>query len=96
MNLNDETLRQEIVRTGGPQTMPKIHEAVAVLAEHFGLTKLQAMEVIRTPTHPRELRDEFAKAAITGVIAEAVCYPEEDMAEMAYKLADAMLKERAK
>ena len=46
-----------------------------------------------------ELRDEFAKAAITGILAnsyftEHIKYPEKTFSDFAYRVADAMLKRR--
>lgn len=54
-----------------------------------------------TDTPPEQqvptLRDQFAMAAITGILASGSLWSEEErLAEIAYKHADAMLKERSK
>lgn len=43
-----------------------------------------------------KLRDQFAMAALTGLMVGVSIYNSTAMAESAYKLADAMLKEREK
>jgi len=50
------------------------------------ITALETREQVTT------LRDEFAMAALTGLLAKD--YPEELLANKAYKIADAMLEER--
>ena len=72
---------------------PTLIEAVNHLREHFGLTMAETISVLRTPLHPRELRDEFAMAALSGAIGTWVLTPE-DAACAAYAFADAMLGAR--
>jgi len=47
---------------------------------------------------PKSLRDEFAIAALTGIMANPDCAFEDDweFADFAYDLADAMMKRREK
>lgn len=74
-------------------TKPTIIEVVHTIAEHYGLTHGQALEIMRTPTHPSELKDDFAKAAMVGVMAWGYHDPN-DIARLSYDVAKAMLKVR--
>jgi hypothetical protein len=72
---------------------PTIREALDHLSEHYGLTAAQVRELVRTPLHPRELRDEFAGRAMQTLVGQG--WPDAGrMAEEVYKVADAMLAAR--
>lgn len=73
--------------------IPTMHEVASHVAEHYGITKGQAFEIMRTPTHPPAgLRDEFAIHAPKSISDMTL----EENASWRYKYADAMLKERTK
>lgn len=65
------------------------------LAEHYGLTMAQVVELLRTPTHPAGMRDEFALAAMPYAL-DCCCPSYDAAAKIAYTVADAMLVERVK
>lgn len=71
-------------------------EVINHVREHFGLTLGEVIGLLRVPTHPRELRDEFAMAAITGTLPGAAVDDArvKEYAQWAYKMADAMLEAR--
>lgn len=71
---------------------PNIHDILENACEKFGLTMGEAMAIIKTPLHPRELRDEFA-----GRAAEYLAWNlgnTELCAKRCYEIADALLKAR--
>lgn len=75
-----------------------IHEVIALVAGHYGVTKTDAMEIMRTPTHPKTMRDDFAKSAMQGYLARNDSFYQniDSVSSYAYKVADSMLKEREK
>lgn len=83
---------------------PTIHEIIAHVAEHYGITKTEANEIMRTPTHPLTLRDQLAIGAIQGMLAHSTRYRpldpnanwHEAITAEGYQIADAALKERLK
>jgi len=77
---------------------PTIYEVATHVAEHYGITKGQAFEIMRTPTHPAGLRDEFAGKAMQSYLThpDVSEYSTREWAAEAYDMADAMLKERLK
>lgn len=80
---------------------PTIHEVISHVAEHYGITKSEAMEIMRTPTHPKTMRDDFAKSAMQGLLSDLPksMYGlnwESNVVSGAYRIADAMLQERFK
>lgn len=82
-------------------TKPTIREALDHLREHFGLSMTEVLELVRTPVNPKDMRDEFAAHALCGLMADLPkpMYRlnwQENVAQSAYQLADAMLAERAK
>lgn len=77
---------------------PTIKDVVDLIRDRYGLSMSEALELLRTPIHPRELRDEFAMRALTGIVSnpESGCNSTSDLAHYAYQCADSMLKERIK
>lgn len=77
---------------------PTIREAIEHLREHYGLTMSETLELVRTPLHPAGMCDEFALHAMQGLASlDNVNYRDPaDLAARSYRIADAMLKERAK
>lgn len=76
---------------------PTQREVLDHVRERFGLSLTEALEVMKTPVHPAGLRDEFAMAAMSGMLANQSLrgsYPQ--VAKSAYTAADAMLEERIK
>lgn len=78
-------------------------EALEFLRNHYGLTLCEVMRLVNTQdiTHPHTMRDDLAKAALTGIISTSGApYFRQDrviaemIAENAYQIADAMLAER--
>jgi hypothetical protein len=69
--------------------------------EKYNLTLNEFRELINLPEHPHELRDDFAKVALQGILSTSHGpyffkdpYVEPIIAENAYRLADAMLAAR--
>ena len=77
-------------------TTPTVFEAIDHLAEHYGLTREQARNLIRTPLHPVTLRDQFAGQALSTAMAneELAVLTYAERAEFCYRQADAMLAAR--
>ena len=84
-------------------TQPTQREIIEHVREHFGISGKQVVQIMRTPEHPEELRDEFAMiamASLTPIYWAALDVYESASAlikcqcESAYEYADAMLKER--
>lgn len=82
---------------------PDIHQVLGFISAEYCMTMAEVRELLRTPTHPATMRDEFAGLALSGLLA----FPEdahapagmtvhEYLAIMAYQYADAMLAERTK
>lgn len=73
-------------------------EVVNHVREHFGLSMAETAALLRMPEHPRELRDEFAMAALPGLLGqcdwESPLCTVKVIANDAYHLADAMLEAR--
>lgn len=94
--MNDETLKLDMSRVG-PTIKPTIQDAIAVVAEHFGLTKGQAMELMRTPTHPHGLRDTFAGQAMQGLLTSGHDFENSsEVAMYAFTVANSMMERREK
>jgi len=70
---------------------PNNLQMIGHLSHHFGMPMHQVIEVLKMPTHPRELRDEFAMAALPWVLE---AHPSTTFARGAYGIADAMLAAR--
>lgn len=62
----------------------------------FGMSMSEARAIIKAPTHPRGLRDEFAAKAMQGMVAHPKSgnWTSAEIALDAYTQADAMLKAR--
>ncbi len=78
---------------------PSRKEMLEHLRNHYGLTLSETMDVVNIPLHPISMRDEFAKAALQGIVFTQIPgdeAPSAGIARYAYELADAMLKERIK
>lgn len=78
-------------------------EALEFLREHYGLTLNEVKQLLGDVEvlHPHTMRDDLAKAALSGIIStSAAPYFRQDkvvakmIAENAYQIADAMLAER--
>lgn len=76
-------------------TTPTRTEVLDHVAAHFGMSRIAVLELFKTPTHPYDMRDSFALAAIAGTRA---ANPNDAalIANRAYMLADAMLAARVK
>ncbi len=84
---------------------PTIHDAVAHLADHYGMPKSEVLALLRVPVllrapvHPHGMRDEFAGRAMQAIVS-TVPHLEQvrpaDVAFEAYYYADAMMAERIK
>lgn len=82
-------------------SMPSRKEMLEHLRIHYGLTLSETMQIVNIPLHPFEMRDEFAKAAVQGILAGWNYEAEgnsvlktEATAKRAYLIADAMLEAR--
>lgn len=84
-------------------SFPNRTEMLQHLREHYGLTISEVMQFVNIPIHPFEMRDDFARAALTGIIStsaapyfgiDSSCA--ERIAKNAYNIADAMLEARIK
>lgn len=87
---------------------PTTLEAVDLVAERFGMSRTEVCHLLRTPTHPREMRDDFARRAMQGLIVTTASWADlgytpkdglsiaENYAVHAYEIADAMLEARGK
>lgn len=75
---------------------PSRKEMLDHLRIHYGLTISETMDVVNIPLHPFEMRDEFAKVALTGLISHYGSEGFDTVAIDAYKFADAMLEARIK
>lgn len=67
-------------------------EILRQAAEHFGLPIGEVAQILKVPTHPAGMRDEFAAFAMQAHAG----LPPRDAAANAYRYADAMLAERIK
>ena len=81
---------------------PTIREAVAHLADHYGIPFTRVLEIIRVPLHPATLRDGFAMAMLPECYARiqresgrigSINWQEEAVEE-AYSIADIAMKVR--
>lgn len=78
---------------------PSRKEMLEHLRNHYGLTLSETMDIVNIPLHPNTMRDDFAKAALQGIVFAQIPgdeAPSAGIARYAYELADAMLKERIK
>lgn len=80
---------------------PSRKEMIDHLREHYGLTINEVMQFLNLPLHPHTLRDDFAKAALQGLIAGCYAgnnsgFTVEGNVVAAYEYADAMLDKRIK
>jgi hypothetical protein len=80
---------------------PNIRDILENACKEFGLTMSEALAIMKTPLHPRELRDEFAGKALriawnayNGGYTGQPELVEQSIAHHAYQIADAMLKAR--
>lgn len=84
-----------ISKTCGKQlSMMDIAKAAS---KEYGITLEEFRKIIKQPEHPYELRDEFAMAAMQGIVtygAYGGSTSPRAIALKAYTLADAMLEER--
>lgn len=89
-----------------PMTEPPTRQdLLAYLAGSHGLSFEETLRIFKVPEHPRELRDEFAMAAMQGMLSNTD-RDDEDLhrrgllaplvAQNAYLFADAMLAQRVK
>lgn len=83
-------------------TQPTQKEIIGHIKEHFGISGEQVLQIMRTPTHPYDLRDRFAMMTISSVLApnpvtgrSALVGDFEACSITAYKMADAMLEARS-
>lgn len=82
---------------------PTIHDALKLVAEHYGLSMPATKALMRRSINEKTLRDEFAMAALNGVLSNydgnlGTSYPLENknLAIACYAVADAMMIEREK
>ena len=80
---------------------PTRKEMIDHLREHYGLTINEVMQFLNLPLHPLTLRDDFAKAALQGLIAGCFSgsnsgFTVEGNVVAAYEYADEMLDRRLK
>lgn len=80
-------------------TKPSCREVLDLVIGHYGITINEAIEIMRTPLYPRELRDEFAGQAMAALTHQAPSSQDlieaiDALAAMSYQVADAMLKAR--
>lgn len=82
--------------------LPTQKEIIEHVRDHFGISGKQVLQIMQAPTHPSELRDEFAAKSITAMLAPNPVTGQfaqesdfEQCAVLAYKMADAMLKARS-
>jgi hypothetical protein len=73
---------------------PTIHEVVDHVRNHFGLTLAEAIDVMKTPTHPAGLRDKFAAKAMQMLFDDWSLAKDYNLCTRAYRTADAMLDAR--
>jgi hypothetical protein len=73
---------------------PTVHQVLEHVMEHYGLTRAQALVIMRTPLHPHDLRDEFAGCALAGLCAGPDSYTSKELAVTSYQIADEMLAAR--
>ena len=80
-------------------TRPTQREIIEHVREHFGISAIDVLSIMKTPTHPKELRDEFAAKAMQVDYKLTKNYSEPywriGVSLDAYKMADAMLKARS-
>lgn len=82
-------------------SVPSRKEMIEHLREHYGLTINEVMQFLNLPLHPLTLRDDFAKAALQGLIAGCFAgnnagFTVEGNVVAAYEYADEMLDRRLK
>jgi len=78
-------------------SLPSTKELIDHVSEHYGITKTQAVGLLRVPLHPATLRDQLAIGAFPTLLAygsQATGWSHQDLAEHVYGVADACLKER--
>ncbi len=73
---------------------PTLSEAMEKIADHYGITVGEVLAALNGPTHPASLRDEFAGQAMQGLLAGEMVRHPPSVAGEAYRIANAMLKER--
>lgn len=64
--------------------------------DHFGISLEQFKQIVKTPTHPGSMRDEFAAFALQGLLAKGSCDTYLRAVQRSYEIADLMLQERVK
>ena len=72
-------------------TKPTVKDLLDHLQQHYDLPMLEVIGIMRTPTHPKGLRDELAMAALPLCGGHVVAG---DTAREAYAIADALLEVR--
>lgn len=79
-----------ISKTCGKQlSMMDIAKAAS---KEYGITLDEFRRIIKQPEHPYELRDEFAMAAMQGMISSGKAFNLSKVAKDAYIMADVMLE----
>ncbi len=73
---------------------PTVRELIDHVQEHYGLTQTEVLDLIRTPVHPKTLRDEMAMHVAPALFTIGVST--DYIASESYKLADSMLQQRLK
>lgn len=63
---------------------------------NMGLNLEQFKQIVKTPTHPGSMRDEFAVFALQGLLAKGYCNTYLGAVQRSYEIADLMLEERIK
>lgn len=71
---------------------PNNLQMISHIAHHFGMPLSEVATVLKVPTHPASMRDEFAARAATGVFVSP--WDVKTIAARAYAVADAMLAAR--
>lgn len=69
------------------------------LRDHYGMSFEEIRNILHVPTHPHDLRDQFAGQAMQSFILNPTTLNHHNWASIvsgAYQIADAMLKERSK
>ena len=69
-----------------------------IAAAHFGVPTTDILSIMKVPTSPATLRDEFAGKAMQAILSEDPDYHQKykfiDLADFSYQCADAMLTAR--
>lgn len=90
--MENENSKEEKEKLNNPSAFPK--ESYKTVIEGSGT--FTRPKVVRDDDKGMSLRDYFAGQALAGLMSGANTYSSKNMAESAYGMADAMLKERSK